>query len=176
MSILSDIVNALFEELKYLLNGRGTQLLDTQLKQPYTGSLPLVVLALEDASSSAQLPGGWTQIEFDFSFSIYNYEEGSYDNDVYSSSLLSIIDEVRQYFELQKWQTQAMVDLTPTYGFKMLYQGQNRAVDLEGSDNLVMGYKIQFASIAFDTLNDNVTQGVGSTVTGVTKMNGEIVT
>jgi len=177
--ILGDIIYAITEECKYFLLGQGgTAILDTDLKQPYTDLMPLVVVEVENAGDSAQLPGGWTRFDLDIAFNVYNYQPGAYDNSVISASLLDIIDQIRQFFEKGIWQTNFMINLTTNYGFKILYMGQNKAPQIEGSEGIISGWKLNFSSVALDMGTSSYQNELEETqnITGETIINGEIVT
>lgn len=153
--ILSDITHALLQELKYLFADRGgTYILDTNLKEDAAYSFPLCILELGDGSESARLPGnGATRIDLDFSFRVYNYEPDAYnDEDANNAtSQLDIIDTIRNYFENEKWTTQEMVDLTTNYGFRLTMTGGiTKAEQIQAEEKIIMGYRINFSSIAID--------------------------
>ncbi len=159
MKITSNIINAIMKELKYLfLDQAGTVILDTNLKDDATYDFPLCIFELPDAPESARLPGnGRTRIDFDFSLRIYVYEPNAYNEDDggYAVTLLDIIDTIREYFENETWATQEMVDLTTNFGFRLTFGGINKAESIQVEDKTVMGYRIAFNTIAYDTATDS---------------------
>jgi hypothetical protein len=155
--ITGDITHALLEEIKYFLNGQGTFILDTQIKDDMEYSFPLVILELGDAGESSRLPGnGISRIDYDVAFRVYNYEPNAYSDDDggYSSSLLDIIDKTRDFFCNEIWQTNEMKALTDKYGFRMEFQGMNKAEPMPANDTMVMGYRLNFSTIGFDQLTN----------------------
>ena len=155
--ITSDIITGLLGELKYLLGSQGTYLLDTQLNDDFSGNFPLVILELGDDPGGVQLGNRTTSVEYDIYMRVYNYEPNAYDSDDggYATTQLDIIDKVRQYFENEVWQTNNMVNLTNNFAFRMEYQGRTKAEPLQADETLVMGYKLHFASMAYDLGTDS---------------------
>jgi hypothetical protein len=156
--ITGDIIHAVLEEIKYFLNGQGTYILDTQIKEDIEYEFPLIIFEFGDGGDSARLPGnGITRIDYDIALRIYNFEPNAYSDEDggYSSSLLNIIDNVRVFFCNENWQTNEMKALTDKYGFRMEFQGLNKAEPISANDNLVMGYRLLFATIAFDQLTNS---------------------
>ena len=170
--ILSDITHALLQELKYLfVDIGGTFLLDTSLKEDVAYNMPLCILELGDGGESARLPGnGATRIDLDFSFRVYNYEPDAWNEEdaKFATSQLDIIDTIRNYFENEKWTTQEMVDLTTNYGFRLTFMGINKAESLQDEEKIILGYRINFSSIAIDGGTNSSYQMVDGegTVTG----------
>jgi len=171
--ILGDIVHAIVEECKYLfLDMNATVILDTQLDSEKVYDMPLCIIEIGDDSESGRLPGnGITRFDLNFSLSVYNYEPNAYNDsdNGYATSLLDITDTVRNYFENEKWTTQEMVNLTSSYGFRLTFQGSNKAQDLVNDDNIVMGRTINFNSIAFDqntNSSNDIVLASGGTATG----------
>jgi hypothetical protein len=153
--ILSDIIHAITEELKYFfIDKAGTVILDTQLADDATYDFPLCIIETDDDSESARLPGnGLTRIDLNFTFRVYNYEPNAYNDDDggYSTTLLDIIDQVRQYFENETWYTQEMVDLTTNYGFRLTFGGSTKAEPITNQEGkIALGRRITFMSIAYD--------------------------
>ena len=153
--ILSDIIHAIQEELKYFfLDKQGTVILDTELSDDASYDFPLCIIEVEDDMESGRLPGnGLTRIDLNFTFRVYAFEPGAYNESDggYSTSLLDIIDKVRQYFENETWYTQEMVDLTTNYGFRLTFGGTSKAEPLANQEGkIAMGRRITFMSIAYD--------------------------
>lgn len=173
--ILSDITHALLQELKYLFaDFQGTFILDTHVKEDVAYNFPLCILELGDGSESARLPGnGLTRIDLDFSFRVYNFEADAYneEDENYSTSLMDIIDTIRNYFENETWTTQEMVDLTKNYGFRLTFMGINKAESLQSEDKVIIGYRINFSSVAFDNNTNSTYEMMDSSGT----VNGTIV-
>jgi hypothetical protein len=180
MNVTGTIISAIMAELKYFLNGQGTYLLDTQLKSEVNYEFPLVIFDVGNGGDSAQYPGnGLTRIDYDLTFRVYNYEPNAYDDEDYdySSSLMDIIDNLRTFLENETWLTNKMVDLVNNFGFKMTFQGMNKAENLQSNEVLIMGYSLSFASVAFDpgTLASNDIEELTGNVSGETIINGEEV-
>jgi hypothetical protein len=155
--ITGDIIQAITNEVKYFLEGKGSYVLDTNLRNDITYSLPLVVIKVKPSQDSARLPGnGITRMGYDIIFDVYNYEPGSYNNDDggYSSSLMDFIDSFRVFMCSENWLTNDMIALTSNYGFRMEFQGIQDAEPLEGNDTLYLGQKFTFDAIAFDNLTN----------------------
>jgi hypothetical protein len=153
--MIGEILNAVILECRELLKDTGGTVI---LKTDYRGTsdtsytMPLLLLDLLEAPDSAQLPGGVTRKDWIFALNAYNYEPNSYTDDTsgYSEKLLNIIDTIRQHFSLGTWLTQGMTDINTNYGFKFTLSGVVPADALD-QDGLIMGYRIMFDSIAFDT-------------------------
>jgi len=172
--ILSDIIYGLTQELRSLFNSFGAIgiiILDTEIKDDETYDLPLCIIEINDAPDSVRLPGnGLTQIDFDFTLRIYAYEPNAYieQDGGYSASLLEIVDKIRNYFELECWQTPEMQMLLSKYGFRLTFSGITKAEPLSQNEKLIMGYRIGFNTIAFDqgtnsSFDENVTVGTVTT-------------
>ena len=157
--ITSDIIHALQQELKYFMNGQGTYLLDTNLKDDISFNLPLIILEIKTAPESGVMLGNrLTRMEYEIILRVYTIEQGAYNDDDggYSASLMDFLDSTRQYFCNEVWQTNEMKALTDNYGFRMEFQGVSDAEPLEGEATIHLGQRFTFASIAFDT-NTNST-------------------
>jgi hypothetical protein len=173
--ILGDIVHAIQTELKYLfLDREGSVIIDTDLKDDIAYNMPLCIIEIGDGAESARLPGnGISRLDFDFALRVYNYEPNAYNEDDggYATSLLDIVDIVRNYFENEAWQTQEMVDLTSKYGFRLTFTGLNKAESLQSDDKIIMGYRIMFSTIAFDqltnTYNDYIPTSPGTNTVSI---------
>jgi hypothetical protein len=159
--ITGDIIYAIMQELKYLfLDKEGTVILDTQLKEDMSYNFPLCICEMDSAPESARLPGnGTTRLGYYFALRVYNFETNAYNEDDkgYATTLLDITDEVRQHFENEIWETQKMVDLTTNYGFRLTFGGINRAETLQIEDKMVMGYRLEFNTIAIDNKTNTYT-------------------
>ena len=171
MQITGSILSAILAEIKYLLGGTGTYILNTQLSAEKTYEMPLCILDMPSAIESAQLPGnGLTRMDFSFTLKVYNYEPNAYDSDDagYSLALLDIIDTIRNFFVNSNWQTNEMQNLATNYGFRMTFSGVANAETLADNENIILGYSLQFETVAYDqttaasnleTLTDDVTGG-----------------
>ena len=153
--MIGAILNAVIVECRELLkDSGGTVILKTDYRATKltTYSMPLLLLDLVEAPDSGQYPGGVTRVEWMFALNSYNYEPDSYTDDTsgYSTSLLDVIDTIRQHFSLGIWLTQGMTDILNNYCFKFTLSGIVPADALD-QDGLIMGYRIVFDSIAIDT-------------------------
>ncbi len=154
----SAIVSAVLKEIKYFLDNEGTYLFDTQLEPDKLYALPLIIFDLGEASESARLPGnGITRLDYDLSFRVYNFEANAFDSDDsgYSASLIDWFDNIRQHFENEVWLTADITNLTTNYAFRMEFQGMNKAEPILQNENLVLGYKFNFASISVDQVTSS---------------------
>ena len=153
-TFLPDFVSALTKELKYFASSNNmTVILDTELGGDYSASIPLCVICIEDDEESARLSGnGITRMDYNIQFYIYSLEPNAYSSEDGGSSalLLKIVDDLRNYLLIEKWQVQEMIDLTTNYGFRMQFQGAGKAPTLETEKGLCIGRALKFASIAFD--------------------------
>ena len=97
-----------------------------------------------------------TRIDWNFGIRIYSYEPNAYNSDDggYSASLLSIVDNLRDYMEVEKWTTAEMAALQTTYAMRITFTGIDRAENLIITEKICMGYRLSFESIAID-LNTN---------------------
>lgn len=153
MTLLPSLITALQKECKYLfMTNNGTVIFDEGLED-YSGSLPILLIQLEDSNESARLSGnGVTRQDYEIYFSVYPFEPNSMNSDDqgYSASLTQIIDDVRTHFVCEIWLVQEMVDLTTNFAFRMTYQGTGKASPLAMEKGLCIGYKHHFSSIAID--------------------------
>jgi hypothetical protein len=166
--ILTDIVQALTKELKYLFfDKEGTVLLDTEIQGEVSANFPLCILEIEDAPESARLPGnGVTRFDLNFSLRIHNFEPNAFidDDNGYAPSLLLFVDTIRQHFENEVWKVQEMVDLTTNYAFRITFAGgPNKAEPIDTEGGIAMGYRIMFNTIAVDQITNSTTNLVPST-------------
>lgn len=160
--MIDKILDAVLNEAKLFLeqDGFGGQiLLRTDFKPSHIPdyTMPLVLLALEDATDSFLYPGGLTQMGWHFGFNSYAYEADGYvdDESSYSTSLLRHpIDTIRQHFSLGMlgkigWLNPDMYKVYKDYQFQFTLQNVSAADQLDQS-GLVMGYKIGFGSTSLD--------------------------
>lgn len=101
--MIGEILQAVLDECDALLSGTGaTVMLKTNFppKKIPDNSGNFILLALDDAVTSGQYPGGLTQMDWRWSFNSYSYEPDAYvdDHSGYSTALLDFIDTIRQHF------------------------------------------------------------------------------
>ena len=167
--MIGQIIRATMDECRAFLQsqsgGAGTVILKTDFRAASFPSytMPMVLVEISGADESMQLLGGLTQMGWQFAFNAYNIMPDPYGNDAtgYSTDLLNIpIDSIRQHFSSQGgaggWLTEGMNDILNAYGFRYTLSGVQPADALD-EDGQLMGYRIVFDSMAFDsaTLNSS---------------------
>ena len=151
--MISDIIRGLTKELKYFCEENdGMIVLDTNLKEDITFSLPLIVLGVDTAKSSKRLIGGITQMDFDIYVDVYTQAPDAYIDDETTASTdhLDYGDLLRNHLENEVWITQEMVDLVNNYTFRLTYSGTTKADNLKTKDSTLKGFKHNFESICYD--------------------------
>lgn len=171
--MIGKIINAVLQEclaLSHTWDNPGTILLKTDYKNSKLPdyAMPLVIVDVPDAPDSLQYPGGLTRMEWLLNFNSYSYSPDGYVDDAtgYSTSLLEIpIDEIRRHFSIGAWiyvgtpESPAMADILDLYGFRFTFSGVTTA-DALTEDGLVMGFKIGFDSVSFDSATKAVVPSV----------------
>jgi hypothetical protein len=153
--MINEILQAVIDECNALfLNTGGTVIFKTDFKSDslVTYTMPLLIVDVVDAPDSGQQIGGLTRVDWMFAMNSYNYMPNSQiiDDKGYSTSLLKPIDTIRQHFSNGVWLTSGMTDILNNYGFKFALSGITGADALE-QDGIILGYKIMFDSLAFDS-------------------------
>jgi hypothetical protein len=151
--MISAVINALTKELKYLVkDNEGMVILDTNIKNDASFSLPLVVLECDDAPESAALMGGLVRMDWSFRMRIYTQGPDAYADDEteLSTSHLDFMDVIKNHFIKGVWKTKLMYDLVTSYEFRMTYTGTYKAQDLDTEDRTIKGVVHNFETIGFD--------------------------
>lgn len=175
--MIPEILKAVMNEAVALLQSgargaefTGTVILDTDFRAGKLESyaMPLLLIDVIDAPDAGQCPGGWTKVDWVFGLNSYNYQPDPMGDDQteYSTSLQGIIDDIRQHFSDGLWLIpsrgndtsipMSMQDVQDNYGFVFTLSGLTRANNLE-QDGLILGWRIMFDSLAFDTETDKDT-------------------
>lgn len=153
--MIGEILQAVMNECTEFYKDKGGSFIlktDFANKNLPTYSMPLCLCDLIDAEESGQFIGGVTRMDWRFGINSYNYQPNTTNEDDggYSTSLLNVIDDIRQHFSKGIFLTQGMADILENYGFRFTLSGIMTADALD-EDGLVMGYKIIFDSISIDT-------------------------
>lgn len=163
--MINNILFALLKESRAFLEGTGGQvMLKTDFKPAklpdYT--MPLVLLAVENAEDSFQYPGGLTQMGWRIGFNSYNYEPDAYDDDPseYSTNLLYFpIDAIRQHFSLGAFGNGVVYD-TGTLRTDIIYRVEGGSITY---DSVLLSKGTYFTAIAgedtFSTTNGGYVVG-----------------
>jgi len=155
MKITSIVKKALLLELKKMFENQPvTVIYNTNLQKNnnpiYT--LPLVIFGAKISNDTKRMPNGITELNLDFSISVYTYEpnpELTDDND-YSLSLEDIFDEIRQYFSLKQFQTSEIKDIINNYSFNYVLNDIVDADPIENDEVNLIGYKLNYSGLFYD--------------------------
>lgn len=155
MKLKGEIIYAFTQELKALFDdGSVTILVKTNNKsgeQP-TYKFPLVELDMQPGTDSGEFIGGLTMEDYHAVFSVYNFQQGTPEDDTdYSATLIDIVDVVRQKFlNFATFLSPEMSTAFNAYGMKLTYAGSGEAHPLEHADGLAEGTAIHFYVVAMD--------------------------
>ena len=125
-------------------------------------TLPLIILEIDDAPNSVQLVGGATQMEWNWYLTIYAFEPDPYAASSYGTGLLQIIDDLRQHFNGVNFLAQSFIDIQNNFSFTFVLNGVIKAQEIEKDNKIVIGRKIQFESVAFDSKTQPVTDSTNA--------------
>jgi hypothetical protein len=158
--MVGEILNAILNECQqFYKDTGGTVILKTDFKSTNlaTYRMPLLMLEIPDAVETGMFPGGLTRAEWLIVLNAYNYQPNATLDDLngYTTGLLNVVDDARRHFSNEIWLAQGMTDAFNNYGMRFTLSGIMPADALD-QDGLVMGYKIVFDTIAFDTQTDTI--------------------
>lgn len=125
-----------------------------------TYTMPLILIYIVDAPDTSRYIGGMKKSDWQLAFGSYHYNPDADLNDLsaYPASLSIIIDLIADHFATgltgNAWLTSSMTTIWQNYGFKVTLNGIGRADPL-GKDGLLMGWKVNFDSIALSRNTSN---------------------
>jgi len=168
-----EIMQAVLKECQQLLQAQtadiytgGTVVFKTDWKPEQTADqMPLILLDMIDSPDASQYLGGVTRMDWMFAMNAYSTMPDAYADDIadpYSTSLINIIDVIRQHFTTAQanstWLTDEMVNITEDYGFKFTLSGLQMADALAFRTGFIKGWRILFDSVAVEEITDFTTE------------------